>query len=105
MRSALFVLLLFVSAHPAFGQFDMDSMLLMRTKPAIALTRADLKKELKLTKDQDASIGKIEKDLQAQMGGNNQTSINSAMAFPGKIDEASAQIVAILDETQRKRLF
>lgn len=89
----------------ALAQFGLSSMSKMQSSPAMALLRTDIKKELKLRKDQESQINQIEKDLSSAMSptrGNDPTSLSSPLA---KIDEANVKVMAVLDDTQRQRLF
>jgi hypothetical protein len=106
MRS-LVSLFLLVTAAFGFGQFDMTDLMTMQTKPALAIQRPDIKKELKLSKEQTKELARIEKELQKEMqtasGGT--PDMAAGMAVFGKIDEAGKNIVAVLDEPQQKRFF
>jgi hypothetical protein len=101
-------LLVFICAAFGFAQMDLTDMMSMTSKPAFAIQRPDIKKELKLSKDQQKEISAIEKELQkdAKAGSAAGTQDFAAgMAVFGKFDEAGKKIVALLDETQQKRFF
>ena len=107
MRRVLATFLLCLGAIHCFAQFDMASMTLMQSSTSAAMNRADIRKELKLSRDQDQAIAKVEKEL---MGGgkgprrNDPNAMADAMAMMGKYEQADKDIDALLDEKQKKRL-
>lgn len=100
MRSVLLFLVVFVLSSTAAAQFDIAAMGRMQCQPSVAIQRADIRKELKLTKQQNSEVQKIEKDVSAAVGSAGQTLTSPFQ----KIKEADDQIMALLDDPQKKRL-
>lgn len=98
MRIPLSIILLVSLIATAAAQFDMD-FTKMASRPVMALMRDDIKKELKLNKEQNAEIGKIVKEVNGLNRGS-----GNPMAVLDKMKEADQKILAVLDEPQKKRL-
>lgn len=101
MRATVAVLSFLLLIAAAFAQFDLD-MAQMSARPSIALMRDDIRKELKLRKDQNSAISQIQKEMNLAMRGSG-NDLAAAMGSLDKMKEADAKIVAILDEPQKKR--
>jgi len=108
-----FIVLAALAACLASAQFDaMGMMRKMQTAPIVLLPMPEVKKELKLSGDQNKKIGDINKEFQKKnqelMKGSGGQDLSAAMAMGTKMqeatDEASKQAVAVLDADQAKRL-
>lgn len=101
MRYVLLFLIVFALSSVALGQFDMSGLGHMQSQPSMALQRGDIRKELKLTRAQNSQIDMIEKEVSSAASGSGQ----SFTAPFQKMKEADEQIMALLDDPQKKRLF
>jgi len=93
----LAILVIFLSlVAAAIAQFGMGQML---SSPFMCMSRPDIRKELKLTKDQNKQVDAIVKDVMASA--RNQSDPMGGMR---KMTEADKQILDLLDDNQKKRL-
>src|SRR5687768_3164250 len=104
MRFALSLLVFTLLSAMALCQFEMMNMNKMTSRPSMALQRQDIKKELKLRKDQSSEIDKAIKELNKAMGQANPNNMASLGAPLEKIKETDEKILTVLDEPQKKRL-
>ena len=96
---------LFLSVVLGFtpGQFDMASMMMVQAQPRAMFNRREIRRELKLTRDQEHQIDDLmkipnmqrSKDQMADMAAN-------AQAF-GTMQENEAKMYGLLDPDQKKR--
>lgn len=83
------------------GQFGM-SMTSMITGPSMAVQRPEVKKELKLTKDQNKQIDTVVNDLNKVM--RDRATANNPSAFMTAIKDSNEKVWQILDDPQDARL-
>src|SRR4051812_7534957 len=69
MKRVFGAFILCLLAAVCLAQFDMTSMAQMQAMPMVALSRVDVRKELKLSKDQAVAMDKITKSLMGSMNG------------------------------------
>lgn len=108
MKRVHTILVLVVGPAICLARFDMSALLLSQASPVMAIQRADAKKELKLTRDQEKQITAIVRDFQGSTGAhaaNDANSLTSGMGMMGKMEESSKQVLAVLADSQKKRFF
>lgn len=85
-----------VFAGLACAQFENTTTFDMAYRPFAVLQRNDIKKELKVTKEQSKQIDAVIKEF-------NKASRDSAAGGPTRVDKADADLVLILSESQKVR--
>lgn len=100
---ALLVLMLTLCTCLGMAQFDMNP-LAMQTRPAMLMIRNDVKKDLKLSGEQNKAIAKIESDMQKAVTSAGRSNDLGAMGGSIKaMKDADEAVLAVLDESQRTR--
>ncbi len=88
-------------ATSAHAQFDMVSgMMDMQYHPPAVLMRPEIRKELKLSKEQAKQLDEIQKEMANSARSGNPTSFDVA----GMFAQQDAKVLAVLDDTQKDRL-
>lgn len=75
----------------------------MMSKPPMLLVRVDIKKEMKLSKEQSKQIESLNREFQEALKGGSKD-LSSGMAVFKVIDEIGERMLKVLDDDQRKRL-
>jgi len=104
MRRAILTTLALMLAVFAWCQVDMSEMSKMQSSPCMVMLRRDIRKELKLSRSQDTDVDRIEKTLSGAMQPSKSKDPDSLMAPYQAMKDANSQILATLDDVQKKRL-
>ena len=82
MRYSAATVILLILAAITSAQFDMSSMQRLQYSPCMAINRPDVRKELKLTKDQAKQVDQIEKDMYGALRPKNGQNDPNSLAAP-----------------------